>query len=266
MSVTFSAKTKPITTRPRAGDVRIGPSSTSGIPRDCGPLGEHTEPRGAKRYISPDIPTALEGSALTVENLERLGSRDPLVAALASVVARSTPSLTPSATRPDSANKKLARTKVKEWRGKDVVDMIKTWDPEWKSPYVADTDSIKSSEMFDDWESRAPTPSLRKEPEPVCVERAFPPREVTPKLGLDETVELLTRVLGASEEDPDLSALSAALKTKLGLFDVQKPPSTMSPVVELLTGDVKSCRSIRSSPMENLSQPFPPPCEDCAYL
>ena len=70
----------------------------------------------------------------------------------------------------------------------------------------------------------APTPSMRKVPEPVCVERAFPPHEVAPKLGLDETIELLTRVLGASEEDQDLSALFAALKTKLGLSDLKKPP------------------------------------------
>ena len=45
-----------------------------------------------------------------------------------------------------------------------------------------------------------------------------------PNLGLDETMELLSRVLGAGDEDPDLSALSAALKTKLGLSDLKKPP------------------------------------------
>ena len=37
-----------------------------------------------------------------------------------------------------------------------------------------------------------------------------------PKLGLDDTMDLLSRVLGAGDQDPDLSALSAALKTKLG--------------------------------------------------
>ena len=59
-----------------------------------------------------------------------------------------------------------------------------------------------------------------------------------PSLGLDETIELLSRFLGAGDEDPHLSALSAALKTKLGLFDLKKPPPTMSPGVELLTRDV----------------------------
>ena len=60
-----------------------------------------------------------------------------------------------------------------------------------------------------------------------------------PKLGLDETMDLLPRVPGAGDEDPDLSALSAALNTKLGLSDLRKPPPTMSPGVELLARDVK---------------------------
>ena len=79
-----------------------------------------------------------------------------------------------------------------------------------------------------------------------------------PKLGLDETMELLSRVLGAGDEDPDLSALSAALKTKLELSDLKKPPPTMSPGVELLTTDVKSCTGFRSSPMDTCRSPFHP--------
>ena len=38
------------------------------------------------------------------------------------------------------------------------------------------------------------------------------------------TMELLSRVLGAADEDPDLSAPSAALKAKLGLSNLKKPP------------------------------------------
>ena len=108
-----------------------------------------------------------------------------------------------------------------------MAGTIKTWGEGWEIPYGEDDASIHTSDMFSDWESRATTSSLKKMPEPVCVERAFPPHEVAPKLRLDETVELLTRVLGASE-DIDLSALSAALKSKLGLCDMKKPP-TMSP-------------------------------------
>ena len=95
-------------------------------------------------------------------------------------------------------------------------------------------------------------------PEPKSVDPDLPPRIAAPKLGHDETMELLSRALGAGDEDPDLSALSAALKTKLGLSDSKKPATTMTPGVALLTRDVKSCRGISSSPMETCSSPFHP--------
>ena len=79
-----------------------------------------------------------------------------------------------------------------------------------------------------------------------------------PKLGLDETMELLSRVLGAGDEDLEWSALSAALKAKLWLSELKKPPSTRSPGVELLTRGVKSCRGIRSTPLETCPSPFHP--------
>ena len=133
--------------------------------------------------------------------------------------------------------------------------------------------SAQSSEWEPDWVSKEPTPSTEpKEPEcrkpypypsgvapgPSCVERGLPPRMAAPKLGLNETMELLSRVLCARDEDPDLSALSAVLKTKLGLSDLKKPPPTMSPSVELLTRDVKSCRGIRNSAMDTSPSPFHP--------
>ena len=52
-----------------------------------------------------------------------------------------------------------------------------------------------------DWVSRAPNPSLRKEPKFVVLEGAFSPHENARKLGLDPTVDFLTRVLGANERD-----------------------------------------------------------------
>ena len=79
-----------------------------------------------------------------------------------------------------------------------------------------------------------------------------------PKQSLNETMDLLSRVLGAGDENPDLSALSAALKTKLGLSDLEKPRTTKSLGVELFTRDVKSCRGICSSPMDTCpSTPHP---------
>ena len=148
-----------------------------------------------------------------------------------------------------------------------------TWGEDtFEIPYgeCAASASAHSSEWEPDWVSREPTPSKKPEcmerepsprsvsPKPTCVERGLPPRMAAPKLGLHETMELLSRVLGAREEDPDLSALSAALKTKLGLSDLKKPPPTMSPGVELLTMDVKSCRGIRISPMDTCPSPFHP--------
>ena len=79
-----------------------------------------------------------------------------------------------------------------------------------------------------------------------------------PKLGLNETMELLSQVLGAGEEDPDLSALSAALKCELGRTELEKRPSTMSPGVELITRDLKSCRGIRSTPLDTCPSCFHP--------
>ena len=83
---------------------------------------------------------------------------------------------------------------------------------------------------------RQPSP---RAPEPVCVKQGWPQRIAAPKRGLCETMGLLSRVLGAGEECPDLSALSAALKAKLGLYNLKKPPPTMSPGVELLGRDVR---------------------------
>ena len=89
-------------------------------------------------------------------------------------------------------------------------------------------------------------------------DRGLPPRMAALQLGLDETMELLSRVLVAGDEDSGLSALSAAHKTKLGLSHLRKHPPTMSLGVELLTKDMKSCRGIRSSPMDTCPRPFHP--------
>ena len=133
--------------------------------------------------------------------------------------------------------------------------------------------SAQSSEWEPDWVSEEPTPQEEPKeheclkpgrspravaPKPTCVDRGLPPRMAAPKLGLQETMHLLSRVLGAGDEDPDLSTLTAALKTKLGLSDLKKPPPTMSPGVELLTRDVKSCGGIRSSPMDTCRSPLHP--------
>ena len=89
--------------------------------------------------------------------------------------------------------------------------------------------SAQSSEWEPDWVSGEPTPPGRPKEherlkpgpspravasEPTSVAPGLPPRMAAPELGLDKTIELLSRVLGAGDEDADLSALSAALKMK----------------------------------------------------
>ena len=96
----------------------------------------------------------------------------------------------------------------------------------WIPPYGVDEESVNTEEMFRDWESRPRTPSLEKMP------RLVPPmgtKEEPTKVGLDETVEILAKVLEADTGDPDLTALSAAIKTKLG-FQVGRSCQLLCPL------------------------------------
>ena len=186
-----------------------------------------------------------------------------------------------AAKEPQDAMEKITTAKVKAWRKAGRKEKEKEpmkaypmfgtpWGEGFEASYgeISATTSNDSSEWEEDWISREPTPSLPSRPrppsprwvcpEPVRVERALPSHMAAPKLGLDETMELLSRVLGAGDEDPDLSALPAALKAKLRLSELKKPPSTMSPGVELLTRGVKSCRGIRSTPLDTCPSPFHP--------
>ena len=177
-----------------------------------------------------------------------------MAAALLSVVS----SLPPSEDAPDpdslavkeaqAAMEKVATAKVKAWRKAGKKEKEKepmkaypmfgsTWGERSEAPYeeISATTWNDSLEWEEDWISREPTPSLPSRPrppsprgvcpEPVRVERGLPSRMAAPKLGLDETMELLSRVLGAGDEDPDLSALSAALKAKLGHLSKSFPSS-----------------------------------------
>ena len=223
-----------------------------------------------------------EVPGLTRANLRPLEGKDAVAAALASIVSSLPPSkatLTPGV--------EVAIAKVKAWRraarkGKEEDAALgtmlgATWGEETFEIPHGEMDwsaSTLSSEWEPDWVSKGPSPPEEPKehecpkpgpspraaaPEPTCVDRGLPLRMAAPKLGLDETMDLLSRVLGAGDEDPDLSAISAALKTKLGLSDLKKPPTTMYPGVEFVTRDVKNCRGIRSSPMDTCSSPLHPP-------
>ena len=198
-----------------------------------------------------------------------------MASALVSVVS----SMPPSETTPTPGTE-AANAKVKAWRraarkGKGKVAPLgtmfgATWEEEtFEIPHgeLDWSSSAQSSDWEPDWASGEPMPPAERKKheclkpgpspsalgsEPTSVDGGLPPRMAAPKLGLDETMELLSWVLGAGDEDPNLSALSAGLRTQLGLSDLKKPPPTMSPGVELLTRDAKSCRGIHSSPMECL--------------
>ena len=193
--------------------------------------------------------------------------------------------LPPSETTP-SPGVEVANARVKAWRraareakGKNApfrTIFAATWVEEtFQIPHgeIAWSASTQSSECEPDWVCKEPMPPQEPKgneclksgpspravaPESTCVDRGLPPRMAASKLGVDETMDLLSRVLGAGDEDPELSALSAALQTKLGLSDLRKPPPTMSPGVEILTRDLKSLRGIRSSPMDTCPSPFHP--------
>ena len=224
---------------------------------------------------------APEAPVLTKERLRSLEGREPMAAALLSVVSSLLPSEDASDPEAQAAMEKVATAKVKACRKARKQEKEKepmkvypmfgtTWGEGFEALYreISATTSNDSSEWEVDWISREPTPSLPSRPrppsprgvspEPVRVERGLPSRMAAPKLGLDETIKILSQVLGAGDDDLDLSALSGALKAKLGLSEQKKPPSTMSPGVELLTRGVKGCRGIRSTSLDTCPSPFHP--------
>ena len=92
------------------------PSSTSGVPVDTGPLGELAVTRGAEKittiYTEGVRPRAsVEAPGLTRAILRCLEGKDPVAAALASIVSW----MPPSETSP-SRGIEVANAKVKAWR------------------------------------------------------------------------------------------------------------------------------------------------------
>ena len=143
--------------------------------------------------------------SLTQANPQRLEDKDPVAAALGSVVS----SLPPSEASPTPEFEempKVANTKVKAWRraarkgkGKETAMVAPrfgtTWGEESEIPYGECTASAlaHSSEWGPDRISGEPTPTKEpvcmgrepspRAPEPVCIERGLPPRMAAPKLG-----------------------------------------------------------------------------------
>ena len=244
----MSARTGSITsTRSKTSDVRAGPAYTNGVPRDTGPPGEHAEPRGAEEnteIYTEGVRPGTEVPGLTQANIRRLEDKDSVAAALASVLS----SLPPSETTP-IPGLEVANAKVKAWKrgamkGKEKDAALglmfgATWgDGTFEVPYCEmDWPALaQSSEWEPDGVVEEPTRSREpNEPEclnpepcpsgvapgPSCVETGLLLHMGAPKLHLDEQMELLSRVLGPGDESRDLSALSAAVKAKLQLFELK---------------------------------------------
>ena len=117
MSVTLSAKTVRITsTRSKTNVVTGRPSSTGGLSVDTAPLGELAVTRGAEEikeiYTEGARRSAsAEAPGLTRANLRRLERKDPVAAALASVV-----SPMPKFETSPTQGIQVANAKVNAWR------------------------------------------------------------------------------------------------------------------------------------------------------
>ena len=92
---------------------------------------------------------------------------------------------------------------------------------------------------------------------PTQVEEQHHPR---PTYGaLDHTAELLAKLLSGSE-DPDVTALSEAIKAKLGIAEPLPKPelSSLSPGLSTLAEDLKRSRISRLLPKVTCQSPFHP--------
>ena len=191
MSVTLSAKTVPVTsTRSQTDVVRVRPSSTSGVPVDTAPVGELAVTRRAEE--SKEIYTegarlsaSAEAPGSTPANVRPLEGKDPVAAALASVVS----SMHPSETSP-TPGIEVANAKVKAWRraarkakaneaplgtifgarwGNETFE-ISHGEMDWSS-------SAKTSEWEPDWVSGETAPP-EKLKEHECLKPGSNPRAV----------------------------------------------------------------------------------------
>ena len=92
-------------------------------------------------------------------------------------------------------------------------------------------------------------------------EKSLDPHHPEPTYGaLDRTAELLAKLLSGSE-DPDVTALSGALKGKLGITEPLPKPTLLSPSPgsSTLADDLKTSRVSRLLPKVTCPSPFHPP-------
>ena len=94
----------------------------------------------------------------------------------------------------------------------------------------------------------------------MAPEKSLDPLRPEPTYGaLDRTAELLAKPLSGSE-DPDVTALSKAVKAKLGITEPLPKPAPLSPLPRLstLADDLKKSRASRLLPKVTCPSPFHP--------
>ena len=129
----------------------------------------------------------------------------------------------------------------------------------YSSPHtdLADTVSLPRRPRGPVWRPELPTTSRGPEVCPACVKAPHLPE---PTHGaLDRTAELLAKLLSGSE-DPDVTALSEAIKAQLGISEPLPKPALASPSPGLstLADDLKRSRVSRLLPKVTCPSPFHP--------
>ena len=122
---------------------------------------------------------------------------------------------------------------------------------------LADTLSLPRQPRGPAWRPEQPITSSSPEVCPAYVEESHSPG---PTYGaLDRTAELLAKLLSGCE-DPDVTALSEAVKAKLGFTEPLPKRALASPSAGLstLTEDVQRSRVSRVLPKVNCPSPFHP--------
>ena len=122
---------------------------------------------------------------------------------------------------------------------------------------LADTVSLPRLPRGPAWRPELPTTSRSREVCPGYEKHSHLPEPTY--AALDRTAELLAKLLSGSE-DPDLTALSEAVKAKLGITEpLPKPaPVSPSPGLSTLAEDLKRPRVSRLLPKVTCPSPFHP--------
>ena len=129
---------------------------------------------------------------------------------------------------------------------------------------LADTVSLPRRPRGPVW--RLELPITSRSPE-VCSAYVKAPHLPEPTHGaLDRTADLVAKLLSGSE-DPDVTALSEAVKAKLGITEPLPQPALASPSAGLstLADDLKRSRVSRVATQGHLPQPFSSSRQDSPY-